>query len=175
MNKPKKKFISDMQKFTAISAIGASALRGQKSGTISKVRNYLGIMNLSKLCRLQSEQRYKAWLDLHAQRLVNNHRVRWGAARKALNLFLRDCLYNKYLSTQFDLEHVERWMEIPLDSIIAKELKKNAGRGMLPPWPGLKKLKQADSERFQRHATEMASEVKMDRVHLDVSLWINNR
>jgi hypothetical protein len=31
-------------------------------------------------------------------------------ARKALKLFLRDCLYRKYLSPLFQFEGVEEWM-----------------------------------------------------------------
>jgi hypothetical protein len=64
---------------------------------------------------------------------------------------------------------------MPLDSVIATELKKDAGRGGLPVWEGLRKLKKEDSKRFQNHASKMAATKNIARVHLDVGMWVNNR
>src|ERR1051325_8452549 len=98
-----KQFLSDVQRFAAISAIGVSALRRQGVGVIGRVRKYLGAMDLSKTRTLQNENDFSDWLDRRTVALVQHHGVKWGAARKAMNLFLRDCLYNKYLSDAYGL------------------------------------------------------------------------
>jgi len=167
--------IEDIQKFIAVSAIGPSALRNQGKGVIGRVRRYLSRMELAEIQRVRSEAVFQQWLDEKTSRLVRNQKVKWGAARKALNLFLRDCLYNKFLNSKYSLERIEPWMEIPLDSIIAGVLKNDAGRGQLPVWPKLKRLRKNESERFQHHAMKMAAKRNIARVHLDVSIWVNNR
>jgi hypothetical protein len=40
----------------------------------------------------------------------------WGAARKALNLVLRDILYNQYLQREYGFNRIGKWLELPLDS-----------------------------------------------------------
>ena len=99
----------------------------------------------------------------------------WGAARKAINLFLRDALYNQYLSKQFKLQSIESWLEIPLDSAVAKGLKLQSNRDELPRWPGLKNLEANVSEGFQVFASKRANLKKVARVHLDMYLWLDNR
>lgn len=174
----KNQFIKDLQQFESVSAVGVSALRGQGRGVIAKIRAYLGNMDLSVFRSIKSRDAFESWLNHQTNNIVSiNHSpsIKWGAARKALNLFLRDCLYNKYLSREYKIENVEPFLEIPLDSIIAKELKKDAGRGCLPQWKGLKHLKIDESKFFQEYASQIAATKKISRVHLDVNLWVNNR
>lgn len=90
------------------------------------------------------------WLDKKTNEFVYDYEMKWGAGRKALNLFLRDCLYNRYLSAEHGLDCIQKWVEIPLDSIVADRLKKDAGRrGRLPVWNGLSNLKKDDSKNFR--------------------------
>jgi hypothetical protein len=170
-----KQFILDLQRFTAISSVGVSALRRQGVGVIGRIRKYLGSLDLTVTRSLKSQEEFSGWLDRKTEYLVQNKNVKWGAARKALNLFLRDCLYSKYLCAEYGLDHLERWLEMPLDSVTATQLKKDAGRGGLPIWQGLRKLKKKDSKQFQDHASQMAATKKIARVHLDVSMFLNNR
>jgi len=51
--------------------------------------------------------------------------------------FLRDCCYNGILARQFQLRRADRFFEVPLDSVVAKELKSEFARGALPLWPGV--------------------------------------
>jgi hypothetical protein len=170
------KFISDIQRFVAISAVGVSALRGQGVGILKKIHEQLGLKtDLSKMAKLNTEIDFKKWHDQTTDSLMRTCGAKWGAARKALNLFLRDCLYNKYLNSHYRLDIIEHWLEIPLDSVIAKQLKRDAGRGCLPLWPGLKRLKKNESIKFQEHASFMAMEKGIARVHLDIGMWVNNR
>jgi hypothetical protein len=61
-------------------------------------------------------------------------------------------LYNKYLNRRFHLQAIERWLEVPLDGVVARALKQRGSRGELPPWPGLKNLTQQVSDKFQDFA-----------------------
>ena len=88
---------------------------------------------------------------------------------------MRDTLYNRYLNDYYKIDKLELWLEVPLDSAVAKGLKHNAGRGQLPQWPGLKNLKPNVSAIFQKNAAEHAKKRNISRVHLDVYLWMENR
>jgi len=126
-----------------------------------------------------STKRFQLWLDSQTELLLDSLPIKnrpWGAARKAINLFLRDSLYNQYLCKQFKLQSIETLLEIPLDSAVAKGLKKlDSNRGELPRWPGLKNLTRKVSEDFQAFASEQANLKGIVRVHLDMYLWLANR
>jgi hypothetical protein len=119
-----------------------------------------------------------SWLDRQTEALLDTLPIDgrpWGAARKALNLFLRDSLYNRYLSDHFNLQQIEAWLEIPLDSAVARGLQSGTGRGVLPRWPGLKHLDPSVSTSYQNAAAEHARVLGIARVHLDMYLWLENR
>ena len=152
-------------------------MRNQGAGVLHAVHAYLDRLDLS-LIQKMDKAGYIEWLDCHTAALVKELPVKhkpWGAARKALNLFIRTSLYNRYLSGQFKLENVEKWLEIPLDSAVAHGLKKEAGRGRLPQWPGLKRLPREISDRFQEVAQSLAALRNISTVHLDMYLWMENR
>lgn len=90
-------------------------------------------------------------------------------ARKCLNLFLRDALYNSYLRTAHRLQRFEGVMEIPLDSYAGKALNKTDSS--LPRWPGVINLTEAVSAKFQSVALRVASDESTCRVHLDMDYW----
>jgi len=125
MMKPRD-FIETMQRMTAVTAVGPSALRGQGKGVLKAAQLYLGSINLSEIPTATPEE-YEDWLDTHTDTLLNTLPIRnrpWGAARKALNLFMRDALYNQYLNDHYGIRKIETWLEVPLDSAVAKGLKK---------------------------------------------------
>ena len=93
-----------------------------------------------------------------------------------MNLFLRSCLYNHYLRKAYGLSAIESWLEIPLDSVVAKALRREATSGELPPWPGLKHLTPEAHARFQSYADKSAKHRGLPaRVLLDNYLWLDNR
>jgi hypothetical protein len=98
----------------------------------------------------------------------------WGVARKCLNLFFRDALYNHYLRTKYGLAKFERYLEIPLDSHVGTELRHSPeGQNANPPlprWKTVKGLGPAD-KRFQDVAERIAKREGTERVHLDVVYW----
>jgi hypothetical protein len=172
-----KDFIVTLRRKVAFTAVGPSALRGQGKGVLRKAQDFLAQMCLSRVPR-SSAKGYQLWLDRQTELLLNILPIKnrpWGAARKAINLFLRDALYNKYLSKQFNLQSIEAWFEIPLDSAVAKGLKLDSNRGELPAWPGLKNLRPNISESFQIFASKQALSKGIARVHLDMYLWLDNR
>ena len=157
--------------------MGPSALRGQGEGVLRVTQQFLGKMDLSRM-PTSSPSEYRKWMARQTRLLlaklpVNNRP--WGAARKALNLFMRDVLYNQYLDKQYKISKIASWLEVPLDSAVAKGLKHRAGRGKLPRWPGLKRLTPRVSSKFQSFADSHARTQGLERVHLDIYLWLENR
>ena len=170
-------FITTLQRMVAFTAVGPSALRGQGKGVLRASQDFLARMSLARIPK-SSRKRFQLWLDRQTELLLNSLPIKnrpWGAGRKAINLFLRDALYNKYLSRQFKLQSIETWLEVPLDSAVAKGLKLHSNRGELPIWPGLKNLTQKVSEDFQVFASKQAHLKGIARVHLDMYLWLDNR
>ena len=170
-------FIMTMKRRTRVTAVGPSALRGQGKGVLKATQKYLGIIDLSAI-PMTSAAEYANWLNENTNFLLKQLPIinsPWGAARKALNLFMRDVLYNQYLNNSYRISKIEPWLEVPLDRAVAKGLKKHAGRGKLPQWPGLKHLTARISDVFQDFASAYAGQCNIARVHLDVYLWIENR
>jgi hypothetical protein len=95
----------------------------------------------------------------------------WGLARKLLNIFLREALYNRYLEERFRLSVSEPFFEVPLDSITGGRLVKQVAGAKLPAWPGVKHVTPELSAKYQLKAREHAAELGICRVHLDAIWW----
>jgi hypothetical protein len=169
-----KQFIKFLQYRTAEVAIGPSTLRNQgNKGVVAAARNYLKTIDLFKFS-VTTERRFKSVLDTHTNKLKISFPKgarHWGTARKALNLFLRDVLYNRYLSRHFGFRQIENLLEIPLDKDAAKGIRKCYKTKKLPSWEGIKDLTPQTSKAYQDAATCIASACKIGRVHLDVLYW----
>jgi hypothetical protein len=149
----------------------------QGKGVLRASQDFLAQISLARLPKT-NQKGFQFWLNRQTELLLNNLPITnrpWGAARKAINLFLRDALYNQYLSKEFNLQLIENWLEIPLDSAVAKGLKSKSDRGDLPQWPGLKNLQLNVSEYYQSFALKLADLKGIARVHLDIYLWLDNR
>ena len=167
-----------MQRWVATVAVGPSALRKQGAkGVIDAAHSYLANMDLKQFST-SSEEEFRKTLDRETERLreaLPRGARNWGAARKALNLFLRDAFYNYDLRTHFILTNAERFYEVALDSYVAGELKKKSSWPALPRWPGLKRLTPEVSEKYQEFARSLAEKDGIARVHLDAKLWLERR
>lgn len=174
----KKELLALIQEFAAIDSVSTSAVRGQPRKTKKVIQEYLATVRLGRIPH-RTRHDFEAWLDRqteHIQHGLAGREKPWGIARKTLNLFLRLCFYIHYLRREYGLAKVGRWLEVPLDGLVARELRKDAGRGVLPRWKGLKRLKQEDSERYQEHAREYAAACKLPvPVFLDNYLWLRGR
>lgn len=170
-------FLQTLQRKVTITAVGPSAVRGQGKGVLRASQDFLSQISLSAVPKHNSKQ-FNAWLDRQTNALLDRLPVKsrpWGVARKVINLFLREALYNQYLNKRFHLDSIESWLEIPLDRAGARGLKSRAGKGVLPPWPGLKNLQRRASAAFQDFASTEAARKQIARVHLDMYLWLENR
>ena len=110
------RFYRDMQRFIAVNTIGPSVLRNQKSkGVIKAAQDFLAGVDIGAF-QCTSEAAFRVVLDGRTeelkQRLPKGAR-NWGSARKALNLFLREICYNRFLCERHCLSDSEEWMELP--------------------------------------------------------------
>jgi N-glycosylase/DNA lyase len=168
----KKKLIKFLQKYEAIIAISPSAMRNQGKGILKKVQKYCANIELSQYKFLNERTLFIKQLEKETTKLMKTG-LPWGVARKVLNLFLRNVTYNAHLRKFYKLQSIESFLEIPLDSIIAKELKKRNKK--LPEWSSLRSLTHDEGDLFQNSADRIALQKGIYRVHLDVFLWTTNR
>jgi len=142
-------------------------------GTIPAAREYLASLDLTKF-RGASEKEFRSALNRATNRFrdqLPRGAKHWGAARKFLNIFLRNVVYNRYLCKYYGLSHLEPWLELPLDSHVAKGLRDEEGGCSLPKWKTVIGLDRETNKRFQDFAILVAKKKKTCRVHLDVIYW----
>jgi hypothetical protein len=170
-----KSFHDQMQRYVARLSVGASTVRGQRApGLVTRCREELAAVDLRRFA-VGNEATFKRRLNAETLRIQARlpQRCRhWGLARKVLNIFLRFALYNVHLRERFGLHKAEAFLEIPLDKFTAKGLQRRSPARSLPRWPGVKHLTAGASERFQTRASEIAAKDGIDRVHLDIVLWL---
>jgi hypothetical protein len=156
----------------ASTAIGPSTIRRMApAGTIGPARAFLETIDLSKVGDCNEEQ-FATFMDALTKSYTDAVRdLPWGAARKFLNIFLRDCLYYRFICGEYDLTRIERYLEVPLDGDVIRELKRETGGGALPRWNGVSKLLETESQCFQKHAQAVADAKGVLRVDLDVEYW----
>ena len=170
------KFDDRLQARAALLAIGRSTLRNQGApGVVAAARSYLRSIDLESFS-VHTRAEFDAVLESYTRRLMKRFpkrvRTNWGAARKALNIFLRDVVYLRPLSKSYRLSQLEPWLEVPLDQNVYDGLVADLRRGEdIPKWPGIKSLDPAVSGELQAIANRIATRLSTRRVHLDVRYW----
>ena len=91
-----------------------------------------------------------------------------------MNLFLRECAYNVYLRSAFNLGRSERLLELPLDAYTAKAVLKES-KCRESEWTGIRRLTRRSSREYQAKAQRIAKTKGLLRVHLDVIYWSSDR
>lgn len=175
---------SDLHRRIAQVSVGASALRNQGGpGVIDKCRRYLeSKLDLQAFAiSMEDQKKFYAFLDSHTEALQKEFGLsfnNWGAARKALNLFFRDTVYNKYFSEQFlptytpdTFECLISVLEVPLDKHVANGILNDTTLTNLA-WPGIKHLTKSVSDIFQGEASKIANKKEIARVHLDLKYYL---
>ena len=107
-----------------------------------------------------------------AEAFPEGGRGNWGAARKSLNLFLRDVVESRSLWDKYKLRKIEPWLEVPLDSHVARGLcgfKRDLRRNHR--WPGVRNLTKEVSDQYQAVASTLAKKCGCSRVDLDLYMW----
>ena len=167
-----------IQSRTARVAVGASAARGRHNkGVVGAARSHLCAFDL-QVWGATARRDFRTTLDAETRRLMQKlppSARRWGLARKLLNIFVRDCYYSRALHDAYSLHRTGDLLEVPLDSITARQLKRVAGRGRLPRWTGVRHLTPENSELFQKTASQEAQRQGLARVDLDAVWWSQNR
>jgi hypothetical protein len=169
-------FVDRLQARIALLAIGRSTLRSQGApGMVTVARKFLRDLKLGEFSSL-SYAEFSKTLERHTQGLAKRFpaggRGNWGAARKSLNIFLRDVVYCRPLSEHYKLGYLDPHLELPLDSncyhgIYSDTLDPDA----LPSWPGVRALEVGASDELQKAASQIAQRLGVSRVHLDVLYW----
>jgi len=170
-------------KRVAENAAGTTALRNQGApGVIKAAKNYLKALDLSDFSA-SSEKIFYMALDKHTDAMTKRFPLNarnWGAARKCLNLFLRDVAYNYYLAQHYGFRRLEEWLEVPMDSYVANGIRHDIRKILcsdpsecLPKWPGIKHLKPEENHAYQVSASLIAKSLGYARVHLDIRYWRN--
>jgi hypothetical protein len=168
-------FLKQLRRRTAQAAISASALRKQgAAGVVGAARTFMEDLDLRRYSKA-TQASMGNLLDEDTAGLLKSFPKgarNWGAARKALNLFLRDATYNIDLSGEYGLTKVRPYLEVPLDKDVAAELKGEDERAVLPKkWPGIKNLIKPISDDYQTLAREVAEGLGVYPVDLDVFYW----
>ncbi len=166
-----KEFIALLQKRIGSTSIGPSTARGMgPTGTIQVARLFLQEFDLQAI-KARSESSFRINLELATKALKDclpQKAQHWGSSRKFLNIFLRNCLYNRFICDHYGLEKLEPWLEVPLDSHVAKGLMLERGSEVLPRWGTVIGLKPEDSNSFQEFAHIVADRKNISRIHLDL-------
>ncbi len=174
-------FIGLIHRRTAQTCVGPSSIRNQgASGLINICRQYFEYsIDLKEFASKLKSNDYPDYLDKCTKELLNlfpKKAKSWGAARKGLNLFFRDVVYNKYLADYLNISSdykknivVIKRLEVPLDRDVANGLIKLYPD--LPKWTTIKSLNKKLSDQYQLKASEYAHSVGLANIHLDLILW----
>jgi hypothetical protein len=166
--------LSWMHKRAANGAVGPSTIRGMApAGTAIIIKEYFYNLDIRAI-KARSEKAFISNLDIVTDGLLKKLPAQsryWGMARKCVNIFIRNCLYNRYISDYYKLPPMEKWLEIPLDSHVGKGLIAYSEPGSLPRWSKVIDLDRANSDLYQKAAFILASKKKVSRIHLDDWLY----
>jgi hypothetical protein len=165
-------FLQLAQDFLANAFSISTVRRMGRSGTLEAVRAFLKRIDLAHVSETSPPNYIRTLDDLTSnfQRSLPKPAY-WGVARKCLNLFFRDALYNFYLRREFNLAKFEKQLEIPLDSFVGNALREEAEGCDLPRWQGVVGLRHEMSDGFQEVAARVAKREGTERVHLDMIYW----
>lgn len=164
-----KQFLRDLQEFLARYATLGGTFRGCPAGTTQVVREYLAEIPLARFVDA-GEDGFVDVLDSMTKELQKAMPGQeWGFARKALNVFLRDCCYNRFTYDRYRLGAIEPLLEVPLDNIVAVAIIRK--ETVSAQWDSIGRLDPATSESMQAAAGRIAKNEGILRVHLDTAFW----
>jgi hypothetical protein len=141
---------------------------------VANAREFLKELDLGHF-KVDTPETFMISLNKETEKLQNalpRGARHWGTARKALNIFLRDVLFNLYLCKEYGFRHLEPWLELPLDSKAAKGLLAEFEGRSLKPWKNIKDLTEAMSDDYQNIAKQVAERRGVARIHLDLIYWM---
>jgi hypothetical protein len=167
-------FFSKLKRNIAFLCIDNSVLRNQSApGTVAKCREFCAQIDLYKFF-IALKNNYAQYLNEQTDLLIDycfEEDIRYGSARKALNIFFRHICYNGFIQREFLNEEdlyshtsVLAPLELPIDSRIAKSLSQEK-------WISIKGLGRAAHQQYQDLAFAEAQRRGIARIHLDIEFW----
>jgi len=107
-----------LQCYLANCAIGPTTLRNQgPKGITDAARTFLARLRLRALMKKRDTE-YSDWLNKKTKELMKKFprgaQENWGAARKAINLFMVGAYFNKVVSYQYNLHRFNTTAQIRL-------------------------------------------------------------
>lgn len=159
--------LNSLQRHIAYCAVAPTTLRNMEADRNS-ICDWLGQVDLGIL----TQDTFPDCIDLWTSELVKWGRGPWGAVRKAINLFLRDCALNFAVREKHRLQSIEPSFEIPLDSqtmlalrgiarLSESQLAKSTVKALYPEL----------SLSYQKVASSYAKDMGVLRVQLDMLWW----
>ena len=167
------RFIQSVQNFVANRFGSGSSRNMGPPGLVKCVREFFRHMDLAAVSRA-GRSGYPRRLDRLTRQLCRRmpgDGPKWGPARKFLNLFLRDAVYDYQLRRAYRLRELEKVLELPLDSHVGHRLREEEEGRHLPRWHSVKHLTPEESAEFQAVAARVAKRKRIYRIHLDLSYW----
>ena len=164
------------QKRISRTCIGSNSTHGTlgKNGLNILHQNLYPIIKLKDVAACKSENEIKALLDSYTSKLKQKitkpiQSEHWGMCRKAINLYLRDCYYNKTLNEHFNLDKVANSLETPIDSFAMKALAKYTS---FVKKSAIKALDKNTHQEWQKAAKTFAQANKLpNRVDTDLIIY----
>lgn len=168
-------FLSDLQKNIASLCIDISVLRNQsKAGTVRKCQIFCGEIDLNAFFKAIRND-YAQYLNSQTSALMDRCKdedLKFGSARKVLNIFFRHVCYNGFFQAQylqnedsFSNHSILSVLEIPVDSRIATSLSSG------DKWISIRNLCEQQHQKYQDLANENAKSLGVARIHLDIKYW----
>lgn len=157
----------------ASQCISSSALRNQGSpNVVRQARIYFYDIDITEISSYPNT--FEDWINIRTNELIDflpEGAKNYGTSRKAINLFLRDCLYNKIINQRYKLYRIETRLEIPIDSHVVNGMMQTKIGKKLPPWKSIKELTPEINAIYQKCAKDISKITGCRRVDVDIYLW----
>jgi hypothetical protein len=167
-------FIRLLQINIASRSVGPSTARRMgPPKTVQAARDFLCKIDLTHF-KTRTPETFDSILNATTEQFVTElprDAQHWGSARKFLNIFLRNTLYNRFLCERYELQALEPWLEVPLDRYVGTSLRSEKGGDSLPRWKTVIGLTPEQSSAYQTFANSVARQKGTYRVHLDLLYW----
>jgi len=180
------------------SSIGTSTVRNQGNGIAEPIRRKLKEVfhfeDFFKNLVAHDTELFRHYLKKLTDKLEglegesNNDNkpgiVKWGTARKCVNLVFRATVYNGFIwdmhklkKSDFNYDGLMNKLELPLDNHVVKGIRDDCKKYDLPFDKNkylsfrIKSLKKEDSPYYQDKASQIAIKRKVCRIDLDLCYW----
>ena len=164
------------QKRISRTCIGSNSTHATlgKNGLNVLHQNLYPIINLEHVAACKTENELKALLDSYTSKMKQKiakpiHAEHWGMCRKAINLYLRDCYYNKVLNEHFKLGKIAAYLETPIDSLAMRNIGKYTSAVKKST---IKMLNKTTHQEWQKAATNFVKATCLaNRVDADLIIY----